>query len=146
MDNFRIGQVVYLLTSSESGELVVHPVVVYEKILHQRIDGTTVSWKLMIGPKGRNKIVDSTKVEGELYESLERVKEITINRWIEYVDNLLGKAEKTSNEWYGDIQSLSSSIQSSEKISVEKLIAQENAPNEPAVEVKLPDGRTTTAR
>jgi hypothetical protein len=146
MDNFQIGQVVYLLTSSESG-LTVHPVVVYEKILHQRIDGTTVSWKLMVGPKAKNKVIDSTKIEGELYDSIDKVKEVTVNRWVEYIDGVLEKAEKTAVDWYGDIQNLGISGQPvSDKISVEKLIAQDAPNSEPSMEVKLPDGRTTTAR
>lgn len=96
--NFQIGQIVYVL--SDKAEAIV-PAIVVEELVHKKLDGNSVSWKVAVGPPAKKKIVASDDLSGEIYTSLDEIRRVMMRRLSEYVENLVGKAAKRTEVWYG---------------------------------------------
>jgi hypothetical protein len=96
--SLSIGQVIYIL--SHKAQTVV-PAVVIEEIIVKKINGNQTSWKVSIGPKDKNRVVDSTKIDGEIFTSLDEVRNILMERWQQYVNNLTIETERRVENWYG---------------------------------------------
>ena len=97
-NNFQIGQVIYLL--SEKSEKIV-PAIVIEEVLVKKLDGKFVSWKVAVGPPNRRKEIDSNKLKGEVYASLDEIRDVMTRRLSVFIDNLVGEAKKRTDVWYG---------------------------------------------
>src|SRR5690606_25928254 len=96
--SFRIGQIVYVL--SEKAEAIV-PAIVVEEMVVKKLDGSSVSWKVAVGPPGKKKIVASHDISGDVFMSLDEIKEVMTKRLAAYVDNLIGEARQRTESWYG---------------------------------------------
>lgn len=96
--NLQIGQIVYIL--SDKAEAIV-PVIVVEELVHKKLDGNSVSWKVAIGPPEKKKIVSSSEISGEIYSSLEEIQVVMMKRLGGFVTDLVNKAEKRTETWYG---------------------------------------------
>ena len=77
MSQFQIGQVIYVLSNKTQ---TVLPGIVLEEIYHKRLDGDSVSYKMAIGPINNRKNVDLAKVDGEIYGSLEEIKNVLLEK------------------------------------------------------------------
>jgi hypothetical protein len=97
-NNFQMGQIIYLL--SEKAEKIV-PAIVTEEVLVKKLDGNSVSWKVAVGPPNKRKEVDSNKLNGEVYSSLEDIREAMTQRLNDFIDALIGDAKKRTETWYG---------------------------------------------
>jgi len=98
--NYQIGQIVYVL--SDKAEAIV-PAIVVEELVHKKLDGNSVSWKVAVGPPEKKKIVASDELSGEIYTSLEEIQDVMVKRLTVFVDNLVGGAQKRTEKWYGKI-------------------------------------------
>ena len=96
--NYQIGQIVYIM--SDKAEAIV-PAIVVEELIHKRLDGDSISWKVAVGPVEKKKIVASDDLSGEIYTSLEEIRNVMSARLSDYIDNLLSKAVKRTESWYG---------------------------------------------
>lgn len=96
--SFRIGQIVYVL--SEKAEAIV-PAIVVEEMVIKKLDGSSVSWKVAVGPPDKKKIVASHDISGDVFMSLDEIKEVMTKRLAAYVDNLIGEARQRTESWYG---------------------------------------------
>lgn len=96
--SLSIGQIVYIL--SDKAQSVV-PAIVVEEVIVKKLQGNQVSWKVSIGPKDNNRIVDSNRINGELFHSLEEVRNILMERFTDFVNNLCSETEKRTETWYG---------------------------------------------
>ena len=96
--NFQIGQIVYLL--SDKAEAIV-PAIVVEELILKKLDGNTVTWKMAVGPPEKKKILASSDLDGEIYTSLEEIREVMTIRLTSFVTNLVAQAEKRTQVWYG---------------------------------------------
>jgi hypothetical protein len=126
--NLQIGQVIYILSN------------VKQKI---EIDGNQVSWKVSVGPPGKERIVDSNRLDGEIYSSLEETKEVLHKRLLSFLNGLVAEAEKRAESWYGHMISKNTtdldsagdiSKKNNDKIAPENLLSEfesntENAEN-----------------
>src|SRR5690606_34537643 len=65
------------------------------------LDGSSVSWKVAVGPPGKKKIVASHDISGDVFMSLDEIKEVMTKRLAAYVDNLIGEARQRTESWYG---------------------------------------------
>lgn len=97
----RIGQVIYVL--SNKGQEIIPAMVVEEQTI-QTMQGTSTSWKIAIGSGTKQRVVDSTKLNAELYSSLEEVKALLTTRLNKFIDGLISTAQKRETVWYGKIQ------------------------------------------
>jgi len=96
--NFEIGQVVYIL--SEQAQSIL-PGIVAEEVVIKKLSGNSTSWKVKVGHGDRAKLFDSSKIKGEVYGSLDEVREIMQTRLNEYVDKITVEAQERVEKWYG---------------------------------------------
>lgn len=96
--SFKIGQVVYVL--SDKAEAIV-PAVIVEEMVVKKLDGSSVSWKVAVGPPNKKKIVETDELSGDVYTSLDDIRAEMTKRLMEYVDNLLNEATNRTEQWYG---------------------------------------------
>jgi hypothetical protein len=96
--SLSIGQIVYIL--SDKAQSVV-PAIVVEEVIVKKLQGNQVSWKVSIGPKDNNRIVDSNRINGEIFHSLEEVRDVLMQRFTDFVNNLCSETEKRTETWYG---------------------------------------------
>lgn len=95
---FSIGQVVYVLSSKNQ---VIVPVMVVEEVTVQTLDGKKISWKFAVGSGVKQKIVDSKQLDGELYSSLDEIKNLLTDRLSKYIDGVVTQAVAQEEAWYG---------------------------------------------
>jgi hypothetical protein len=96
--NFEIGQVVYIL--SEQAQTIL-PGIVAEEVVIKKLSGNSTSWKVKVGHGDRAKLFDSSKIRGEVYGSLDEVREIMSQRLNEYVNKITIEAQERVEKWYG---------------------------------------------
>ena len=95
---FEIGQIVYVL--SDKAEAIV-PAIVVEELVHKKLDGNSISWKVAVGPPSKKKIVASDELSGEIYNSLDEIQRVMLKRLGNFVTNLIDKAHERTEAWYG---------------------------------------------
>lgn len=102
--SLSIGQVIYVLSNVKQK---IVPAVVVEEIVVKKLDGNHVSWKVSFGPPGKERVIDSNRLDGEIYSSLDDIRDILYKRLSSFLDELVTEAEKKVETWYG--QQVSSS-------------------------------------
>jgi predicted transcriptional regulator with HTH domain len=99
---FNMGQIIYILSNKTQS---VVPAVVDEQVVRKvrRSDGIheVISYKLSIGPKERQQSVDLSKIDGEVFSSLEAVKATLLERLTGFIDELVRTTQKNVMNWYG---------------------------------------------
>lgn len=128
--SLSIGQVIYVLSNVKQK---IVPAVVVEEIVVKKLDGNQVSWKVSVGPPGKERIVDSNRLDGDIYSSLEEIRDILYKRLSGFLDGLISEAERRVESWYGQQVSVSrlehdsahsNSSDSQSKIAPENLISE----------------------
>lgn len=147
--SFQIGQVIYVLSNKTQ---TVLPGIVLEEIYHKRIDGDSVSYKIAIGPSNNRKMVDLTKVAGDVYGSLDEIREVLLSKVTAFVDDLCEQTEMKADEWYGNEQTLfanstNGNQQTDEKIDPATLLKEMNQTiPQQQMQIPQPQQRKPTAR
>lgn len=95
--SFAIGQVIYVLSDKTQ---TVLPGIVQEEIHHRSIDGEKVSYRIAIGPQGKQRVVDLATVDGEVYGDINEVRNVLISRLTAFVDDLCNTTNERVNQWY----------------------------------------------
>lgn len=101
--NFTIGQVVYVLSNKNQS---IVPAMIVEESVITTLEKKIVSWKLAIGSKRSDKpqkIVESTKVDGEIYSDLSAVHTILKNRLMNFLNTTISEVQKREKVWYGTV-------------------------------------------
>lgn len=96
--NYEIGQVVYVVP--EQAQTIL-PGIIVEELIVRKITGNSTSWKIKIGSPEKAKIIDSEKVNGEVYGSLEEVRLVISNKLSDYLNKVTSDAEGLVEKWYG---------------------------------------------
>jgi predicted amino acid racemase len=89
MQNYEVGQIVYLLIK---GEMKVVPVRVVEAITRRSLDGTSVTYMVQFPTKERT-VVDLSEVDAEPYSELSRVREVMLERVTTSIENAIKRTE-----------------------------------------------------
>lgn len=105
--SLQIGQVIYVLSNVKQK---IVPAIVVEEIVVKKIDGNQVSWKVSVGPPGKERIVDSSRLDGDIYSSLDEIRDVLYRRLSSFLDDLVTEAEKRVETWYGQQISRTSSL------------------------------------
>ena len=100
---FDVGQVVYIL-SNKSQKIV--PGMVVEEVIVKKLDGNQVTWKIAIGPRDKERIIEHTKLDGEIHTSLSDIETIMRKRLETFLSDLLQEAQDQSYQWYGKKQEM----------------------------------------
>jgi hypothetical protein len=99
---YNMGQIIYILSNKSQA---VVPAIVEEQVVRKirKADGVheVVSYKLCIGPKERQQVVDLARVDGEVFDSLESIRSILVERLTVFVDELVKTTQKNVLNWYG---------------------------------------------
>lgn len=99
---YNMGQIIYILSNKSQ---TVVPAIVDEQVVRKirKADGIheVVSYKLCIGPKDRQQVVDLARIDGEVFESLEGIRETLVERLTGFVDELVKNTQKNVLNWYG---------------------------------------------
>lgn len=95
--SYNIGQIIYVLSNKTQ---TVLPGIVREEIHYRSLDGENVSYKIAIGPQGKQRVVDLSSVDGEVYGSLDEVREVLIGKLTAFVDDLCATTNDRVNQWY----------------------------------------------
>lgn len=78
---------------------------VVEESIIKTLEKETVSWKLAVGSKNNpekpQRIVDSTKIDGEIYSDLSTVHSILESRLNTFLNNTILEVQKREKVWYG---------------------------------------------
>lgn len=96
--SYNIGQVIFVLSNKTQ---TVLPGVIREEIHYRSLDGENVSYKIAIGPPNKQRTVDLSSVDGEVYGSLEEIRKILIDKLTAFVDDLCASTNDRVNQWYG---------------------------------------------
>jgi hypothetical protein len=118
--NLSIGQIIYVL-SNKAQKII--PAVVVEEMIVKKIDGNQISWKVSVGPAGKEKTIDSKRLDGELYSSLEEVQGVLEERLGQFINQIVIDAEKRAQSWYGQkTKQLEEKLSQSDKIDPDSLV------------------------
>ena len=98
--NFSIDQVIYVLSDKTQ---TVLPGIIKEEIHHRSIDGETVSYRVVIGPHNKQRVVDLSTLDGEVYGDLVEVRNVLVTRLTAFVDDLCNTTNDRANQWYGSV-------------------------------------------
>ena len=99
---YNMGQIIYILSNKSQS---VVPAIVDEQVVRKirKNDGIheVVSYKLCIGPKDRQQVVDLARIDGEVFDSLEAIRTTLVERLTGFVDDLVKNTQKNVLNWYG---------------------------------------------
>lgn len=105
--SLQIGQIIYVL-SNKAQKII--PAIVVEELTIKKLDGNETSWKVSVGPIGKEKIIDSKRLDGELYASLNEVESILKQRLEMFIQTLVEDATKRANTWYGSKNNITKNV------------------------------------
>jgi len=94
----KIGEVVYILSNKNQN---VIPALVVEESITKTLQGSSTVFKIQMGSGQKAKIVDSSKIDGEIFTNIDIVKETLSKRLNEYIDNLIATTKQRQEAWYG---------------------------------------------
>ena len=100
--SYSIGQIIFVLSNKTQKVL---PGIIREDIYYRSVDGEKVSYKISIGSPAKQRIVDLSSVDGEVYGSIEEVRSVLINKLTTFVDELTEETNQRVIEWYGGASS-----------------------------------------
>lgn len=93
----NVGQVVFVLSNKAQAVL---PALVIQEHRTKHLKGEEVTWTIQYGPPGKQKTVESHRIDGELYSTLDEVQKVMNSRFEEFVADLVGKAAQLEQKWY----------------------------------------------
>lgn len=96
MTKYNVGQVLYVILKKENR---VYPMLVIKEINEKTLDGEVTSYMVRGGQDPKSQIL-VTEIDGEIFDSAERVKETLIERVTANIDRLVDQAVKKAGEWY----------------------------------------------
>ena len=89
MQNYEVGQIVYLLVK---GEMKVIPTRVVEAITRRTLEGVATTYMVQLPDKSRS-IMDLSELDAEPYNDLNRVREIMLERLAASVESTIKRSE-----------------------------------------------------
>lgn len=132
-NNLQIGQIIYVL-SNKAQKII--PAIVVEEVTIKKLDGNETSWKVSVGPTGKEKIIDSKRLDGELYASLDEVQAVLKNKLDEFIVGIVSEAEKRASDWYGSKTKIAEQYREEDKIDPNSLIEEDNVSTKQSTDVK----------
>jgi len=130
--SLEIGQIIYVL-SNKAQKII--PAIVVEEMTVKTIEGNQSSWKVSVGPQGKEKTIDSKRLDGELYGSIEEVESVLRDRLGAFINQIVLDAQKKVTSWYGAKTEALASIKNedpNEKVDPESLVDESDVPTERA--------------
>ncbi len=89
MQNYEVGQIVYLLVK---GEMKVIPTRVVEAITRRRLSGSETTYMVQLPDKERT-IIDLTELDAEPFNDLNRVRDVMLERVTASIEGTIKRTE-----------------------------------------------------
>ena len=124
-NSLQIGQIIYVL-SNKAQKII--PAIVVEEVTIKKLDGNETSWKVSVGPQGKEKIIDSKRLDGELYSTLDEVQSVLKQRLEQFINTIVEDAEKRAAVWYGSKTKIVEQYREEDKIDPNSLIEEDISP------------------
>lgn len=143
--SLEIGQIIYVL-SNKAQKII--PAIVVEEITVKTIEGNQSSWKVSVGPQGKEKTIDSKRLDGELYGSIEEVQGVLKDRLNTFIDQIVSDAQKKVSAWYGTKTNALASTRNedpNEKVDPESLVDESDIPVESSASPKKAPAKIRTS-
>lgn len=134
--SLQIGQIIFVL-SNKAQKII--PAIVVEEVTIKKLEGNETSWKVSVGPTGKEKIIDSKRLDGELYATLDEVQNVLKQRLEQFIATIVEDAEKRAAVWYGSKSKIAEQYREEDKIDPNSLI------EEDIVTAKAPEPKKKTA-
>lgn len=96
--SYELGQIVFILSNNQTPKVV--PAIIEEVFLRKKLNGDVTTYKISIGHVSKRKIIDLDKVDGEIFSSLEEIRDALMTRLTDFVSELIETAEKRTKAWY----------------------------------------------
>jgi hypothetical protein len=123
----QMGRIIYIVSNKDQK---IIPAVVQEEILHRTMQGETLSYKVAVGPKDKLQIVDLSKIDGEVYTSLDEVRQGMAQIFQNFVNKMCDAASERAKQWYnvndGDNVNAISTSDPADKINPSAFLTPEN--------------------
>lgn len=127
----QMGHIVYIVSNKDQK---IIPAVVQEEIVHRTMQGETLSYKVAVGPRGGQKVIDLAKIDGEVYSSLEEVRQSMTQRLVDFVNKMCDGATERSRQWYGETDMPALAPDSGDKINPSALLGEVTMAQQPKPE------------
>lgn len=95
--SLAIGQIVYILSDKTQ---TILPAKIVEKTVIQTLNDDKVSWKLAIGFGAKQKIVDSKRIKGEIFENLNDIEKLLTEKLGTFINKIMRQAQAWEQQWY----------------------------------------------
>lgn len=138
-NSLQIGQIIYVL-SNKAQKII--PAIVVEEVTIKKLEGNETSWKVSVGPTGKEKIIDSKRLDGELYASLDEVQNVLKQRLEQFINTIVEDAEKRTAVWYGSKSKIVQQYREEDKIDPNSLIEEDIVATKPQEQKKKTAGIT----
>jgi len=119
LKKLNVGQVVYILSNKAQAVL---PALVIKEHRTIHLDAEEVTWTVQYGPPGKQRVIESHKVDGELFGTLEEVRDVMNLRFQEFVQSLIENAASLQNKWYPKTPSARSQNSTTDRLDPEAMI------------------------
>jgi hypothetical protein len=101
-----------------------------------------------VGPQGKEKTIDSKRLDGELYGSIEEVQGVLKDRLDGFINQIVSDAQKKVSSWYGTKTATLNASRNEDqngKVDPESLIDEIDSPPEPIISAKRTAAKTRTS-
>lgn len=129
-NSLKIGQIIYVL-SNKAQKII--PAIVIEEMTVKKLDGNEVSWKVSVGPTGKEKIIDSKRLDGELYATLDEVQNVLKERLEQFINTIVEDAANRANVWYGTKNKIAQQSTDEDKIDPDSLVEEDITSTTPKI-------------
>lgn len=96
----KIGKVVYIITKKTQ---TILPVIIKEKNICETLNGEKITFKVLVGEPNKQKLFDLSKIDSEIFGSIEEVKDYLTKGFITALDVECDKAVGYASQWYGSM-------------------------------------------
>ena len=117
--SYSIGQVIFVLSNKTQ---TVLPGIIREEIHYRSLEGDHVSYKIAIGPPTKQRIIDLSSVDGEVYGSLDEIRTVLIGKLTAFVDDLCVTTNERVSQWYGGVNQSPMQTQSGGRVDPSDLL------------------------
>lgn len=98
MQNFKVGQLLYLI---QPQKMSVVPVQVSEEIIKRNIAGEQIVYNVSV--PGTDTVLELNKFDGEIFDSLEKVRSYLINNAKKSIDSIIENTENIVRESFENV-------------------------------------------
>lgn len=128
---YSIGQIIYVLLSREKS---VVPMQIVEEISRKTKDGLQVSYVATFGSGENKESIIISDIKGELFSSLDEIRQNLLQKATSSIDALLVSAKKKADLWYPHLE-----VQQQASVQQEPEVQMIRLPDGTLARVKLPD-------